>query len=434
MKKVLHVLMAACMIAACTSPRQAPKDTISFKTSSDDTLPAPYETKSVMNFSNVIGWENGKTPLAPKGFTVVKYAEGFENPRWLYVLPNGDLLVAESNSNHSVPKKVGAVIIGANKSNNLNKSADRITLLRDSNGDGVPEQRETFLKDLNQPLGMLLLGNHFYVANTNAVWRFPYQANATRISDQGTKIIDLPAGKHNRHWTRNIIANAEGTKIYVAVGSGSNVAEHGIDEELLKANILEMNPDGSAMRVFASGLRNPVGMDWAPGTNTLWTVVNERDELGDNLVPDYLTSVQENGFYGWPYVYFGQHKDPRMKDAPAVVENTLVPEVNLGPHTASLGLAFYNKETFPEKYRGGAFIGQHGSWNRSELSGYKVVFVPFSNGKPSGPVEDFLTGFIADLENEKVYGRPVGVVVMEDGSLLVADDVSNTIWKVSTGK
>jgi glucose/arabinose dehydrogenase len=345
------------------------------------------------------------------------------------------VLVAESNSFHPLYEKIGAVVIGANKSNNLNKSADRITLLRDTNGDGIPDIRETFLAGLNQPFGMLMLGKWFYVANTDALWRFPYEDGQARITGEGEKIIDLPAGKHNRHWTRNIIANKNGSKIYIAVGSGSNIGEHGMENEILKAAILEINPDGSEQRVYASGLRNPVGMGWAPGTNVLWTVVNERDELGDNLVPDYLTSVKENGFYGWPYFYYGQHKDDRVKEpAPEIAEKTIVPDVQLGSHTASLGLLFYDRKTFPSKYQNGAFISQHGSWNRSVLSGYKVVFVPFSKGKPSGPPEDFLTGFVADLDKEKVHGRPVGLALLPDGSLLVADDVSNTIWKVSASQ
>lgn len=399
-----------------------------------DTLPAPYATKSVRNFSNVIGWKEGKTPIAPKGFVVTKYADGFENPRWMYITPNGDVLVAQANSNHSVLEQVGGSLIGANKSNNLSKSANTIILLRDANKDGIPEVRETFLtNDLNQPFGMLIIGKWLYVANTNALMRYPYKAGQTKITEKGQKIIDLPAGEHNRHWTRNIITNADSSKIYIAIGSGSNVAENGIENELLKADILEINPDGSGMKIFASGLRNPVGMGWAPGTKTLWTVVNERDELGDDLVPDYLTSVQKDGFYGWPYAYFGKHEDPRVKEKkPELVNKTIVPEVALGSHTASLGLAFYTHTAFPKKYHNGAFIAQHGSWNRSVLSGYKIIFIPFSNGKPSGKPEDFLTGFIANLEKNEVYGRPVGVVVMPDGSLLITDDTSNTIWRVST--
>lgn len=400
-----------------------------------DTLPEPFATKSVSNFSNVIGWKDGQKPKAPEGFTVSQYATGFDNPRWICETPNGDILVAESNTNYSVPKQIGATIIGAGRSNNLSKSADRITLLRDNNRDGIPEERDTFLSNLNQPFGMLFLNGYFYVANTDALWRYPYKAGETRLSAQGQKILDLPAGKHNQHWSRNIIANKQGTKIYIAIGSASNIGEHGMEYEISRAAIMEINPDGSQQRIYASGLRNPVGMDWAPGTQILWTVVNERDELGDDLVPDYFTSVQENGFYGWPYSYFGQHTDPRVKEPkPEMVKNAIVPDIPLVAHTATLGLAFYKGTAFPAKYREGAFIAQHGSFNRSVLSGYKVLFVPFKKGKPVGPPEDFLTNFIADLDHEKVRGRPVGVFILKDGSMLVTDDTSNTIWHIEATK
>lgn len=401
-----------------------------------DSLGAP--TKSYGNYSKVIGWKDGQTPIAPPGFKVTKYADGLKNPRWMYVTPNGDVLVAQSNSNYSLLKQIGATLKGVWRSNNLKHSANIITLLRDSNKDGIPDLRETFLsKDngLNQPFGMLVIGNWFYVANTNAVLRYPYKAGQTKITGKGEKIVDLPAGKHNRHWSRNIIANSDNSKIYIAVGSGSNIAENGIENELLRANILEVNPDGSDLRVFAAGLRNPVGMGWAPGTKTLWTVVNERDGLGEDLVPDYLTSVKENGFYGWPYTYFGQYEDVRVKETkPELVKKTLVPDFPLGSHTASLGLAFYTGNSFPEKYKNGAFIAQHGSWNRKIISGYCVIFVPFKDGKPSGKSEDFLTGFIVDPEKDIVRGRPVGVIVMPNGDLLVTDDKTNTVWRVSTTK
>ena len=401
-----------------------------------DSLGAP--TKSYGNFSKVIGWKDGQTPIAPPGFTVTKYADGFKNPRWMYVTPNGDVLVAQSNSNYSLLKQIGATLIGVWRSNNLKHSANIITLLRDSNKDGVLDLRETFLSKnngLNQPFGMLVIGNWFYVANTNAILRYPYKAGQTKITEKGEKIVDLPAGKHNGHWSRNIIANRDNSKIYIAVGSGSNIAEYGIANERLRANILEVNPDGSELRVYGAGLRNPVGMGWAPGTNTLWTVVNERDGLGDNLVPDYLTSVKKNGFYGWPYTYFGQHQDMRVKESkPELVKKTLVPDFPLGAHTASLGLEFYTGTSFPEKYRNGAFIAQHGSWNRKIISGYRVIFVSFKDGKPSGKSEDFLSGFIVDPKKDIVRGRPVGVIVMPNGDLLVTDDKTNTIWRVSATK
>lgn len=373
-------------------------------------LPAPYNSESVTNRPEEAGWPDGKLPVAPAGFTVTRFANKLKSPRWTYEGPNGDIFVAESATKNS---------------------ADRITVFRDVNKDGVPEMREIFLEKLNKPLGMLILRNYFYVANTNGLFRYPYTVGDLKIKGEGKKILDLPAGGYNNHWTRNLLANADGSKIYISVGSASNVAEHGMDEEVRRANILEINPDGSGERIYASGLRNPVGMDWAPETNLLWTAVNERDKLGDDLVPDYITSVKEGGFYGWPYAYFGQNKDPRLKgEGSDLVARAIVPEVPVGAHTASLGLAFYDKTKFPEKYQGGAFIGQHGSWNRSTLSGYKVVFVPFKNGKPNGKVEDFLSGFI---ENEKkVFGRPVGVTVLEDGSLLVCDDSGNTIWRVQS--
>lgn len=396
-----------------------------------DTLPEPFATKSSMNFSKVVGWGELK-PAAPPGFTVYKYADGFQNPRWMYITPNGDVLVAESNANYTLIQKAGAVIVGANRADDLTHSADRITLLRDTNNDGMPDFKDTLLTGLNQPFGMLVLGKWLYVANTDALLRFPYEPGKTRITEKGEKLMDLPAGKYNRHWTRNIITNRDQSKIYIAVGSGSNIAENGFENEVLRANILEINPDGTGMRIYASGLRNPVGMDWAPGTNTLWAAVNERDELGDNLVPDYLTDVKEGGFYGWPYAYFGKHIDPRIKDKqPKLVAKSIKPAVDLGSHTASLGLLFYNKKSFPTKYQGGAFIAQHGSWNRSVLAGYKVIYIPFEKGKPSGPAGDFLTGFIADISKEKVHGRPVGLAVLPDGSLLVTDDVSNVVWRVA---
>lgn len=395
-------------------------------------LPAPYATESAKNFSTVVGWSNGKTPTAPAGFQVTMYANKLLNPRWIYVASNGDVLVAEANTETKGVKKVVNAVSGKAKSERTGESANRITLLRDSDKDGKPDQQTVFLAGLNRPFGMLILNNFFYVANTDGLWRYPYQEGQTKITAKGEKIAALPAGGYNNHWTRNVIANADGSKLYVSVGSGSNVGENGMEHEVRRAAILEMNPDGSGERIYASGLRNPVGMDWSPSTKTLWTAVNERDELGDELVPDYLTSVREGGFYGWPYAYFGSNEDPRRKDErPDLVKKTIVPDVPLGAHTASLGLAFYDGKAFPEKYRNGAFIGQHGSWNRSTLSGYKVVFVPFRNGKPSGKPEDFLIGFVSDLKKSKVYGRPVGMNILPDGSLLVADDVSNTLWRVA---
>ena len=402
-------------------------------------LPAPYITKSVKNYSKVVGWADGKTPTAPAGFTVTEFARDLRSPRWIYVAPNGDVFVAESNTEpKTVKKKVTSVVTGQSKSQPSGESANRITLLRDTNKDGKPELRETFLTGLNQPFGMLVLGNSFYAANTDGLLQFPYQPGQTKMTAAGKKILDLPAGGYNNHWTRNLLASPDGKKIYISVGSGSNVGENGMGNEVRRANILEINPDGTGERIYASGLRNPVGMDWQPtstGKPVLYTAVNERDELGDDLVPDYLTSVKEGAFYGWPYSYYGQNEDPRRKgERPDLVKKAVMPDVPLGAHTASLGLAFYDgkpgsQSEFPQKYRNGAFIGQHGSWNRSEFSGYKVVFVPFEGGKP-GKSEDFLTGFVTGKDKD-VYGRPVGVAVLPDGSMLVADDAGSRIWRVA---
>ena len=401
-----------------------------------DTLPAPYQTKSVKNFSKVTGWKNGEMPIAPKGFTVTKFADGLQHPRWIYVAKNGDVFIAESNTILKGILKFGAKISRKIKTQHIGESANRITMFRDTDKDGIPDKRFVFAESLNQPFGMLILNNHFYVANTDALLRFTYKSGDTILTGKGEKIVSLPAGKHNRHWARNIITNSDASKIYISVGSGSNVAEKGLDNEIRRACILEVNLDGTGEKIYASGLRNPNGMDWAPGTNTLWTAVNERDELGDELVPDYLTSVKEGGFYGWPYAYFGQHEDPRMKDfaRPDLVNKSIAPDLSLGSHTASLGLVFYDKEAFPSKYQNGVFIAQHGSWNRKELSGYKVVFVPFKNGKPSGALEDFLTGFkVEGSDDSEVRGRPVDVALLADGSMLVTDDVSNTVWRVDYG-
>ncbi len=400
-----------------------------------DTLARPYATGSAKNFSKVENW-SVKTPHAPPDFTVTKFADGLDHPRWIYVAENGDIFVAESNTILKGITKIGARLSRKIKTQHIGTSVNRITMFRDADKNGSPEKRYVFMKGLNQPFGMLILGGHFYVGNTDALMEYDYTLGDTIIISKGKKIVSLPAGKYNRHWTRNIITNANHDKIYIGVGSGTNIAEKGLDNEVRRADILEVNPDGSDEHIYAAGLRNPVGMGWAPGTKTLWAAVNERDELGDELVPDYLTSVKENGFYGWPFSYYGQHEDPRMKDnpQPGLVAKAIVPDIPLGSHTASLGLVFYEKNVFPEKYRDGAFITQHGSWNRSVLSGYKVVFVPFRNGKPSGKPEDFLTGFINDLSKSEVYGRPVGIAVLADGSMLVSDDVSNTIWRISYAK
>lgn len=399
-------------------------------------LPKPYATKSSVKFSKVVGWPEGQTPKAPEGFEVLKFASGLNNPRWIYVGPNGDIFVSEATKETKGVKKVGEKIIGKSASQNSEVSANRITVFRDTNQDGKPDLQEVFLENLNMPFGMLIVKGYFYVANSAGLWRYPYKEGSTKLTTKGEKILDLPAGGYNNHWTRNILANVSGSKIYVSVGSGSNVGENGMEHEVRRANILEINPDGSGEKIYASGLRNPVGMAWNPVTNDLWTAVNERDKLGDDLVPDYITSVKEGGFYGWPYAYFGNNEDPSFEGdkRPDLVQKSIVPDVPLGSHTASLGLAFYDRKAFPEKYHNGAFVGQHGSWNRSELSGYKVLFVPFVNGKPTGTHVDFLSGFVSDLDKSEVYGRPVCVVVLPNGALLVSDDASNTLWYVAVKK
>lgn len=435
----LSALALSIAIAGCgqnqTDQQQTGRDTINLDSAWAPTfaLPEPDTNASKNNFSDIIGWPDGKTPLAPAGFTVSKFADGLQSPRWIYQAPNGDIFITESATETSLLKKAGQILSGKAKSNQQKPSANRITILRDANKDGKPELTKVFLTGLKQPLGMLVLGDFFYVANTDGLVRYPYKVGDTQLNPTtGKKIVNLPAGGYNNHWTRNIIANADGSKIYISVGSGSNVGENGMEHEVRRAAILEVNPDGSGERIYAEGIRNPVGMDWAPGSSTLWTAVNERDGLGDDLVPDYLTSVKEGAFYGWPYSYFGKNEDPRLKGkAPELVTKTVVPDVPLGSHTASLGLSFYDKKVFPSKYHNGAFIGQHGSWNRSRLVGYKVVFVPFLNGRPSGEPEDFLTGFIAPGNKSEVYGRPVGVATLLDGSILVADDASNVIWRIA---
>jgi glucose/arabinose dehydrogenase len=402
-----------CLILAATlSQCGAQKKNISSGGQPATKLPAPYATPSVKKNSRVIGWPAGRTPIAPEGFVVTKFAGGLKSPRWFHILPSGEILVAESQTNRR-------------------NSANDIILLKDTDGDGIADVKKVFMSGLNQPLGMLVWKEWFYVGNTDGIYRYPYKAGQQEIREKGEKILDLTPGGYNNHWTRNIISNADGTKFYVSTGSGSNNAEHGIESEYRRACILEINPDGSGEKLFASGLRNPIGIAWEPTTGKLWTVVNERDDLGDELVPDYLTMVKEGGFYGWPYAYFGPNEDPRMKgQRPDLVAKTIVPDVSMGAHTACLGLAFYTGSSFPRRFQGGAFVGEHGSWNRSAFAGYKVAFVPFANGRPSGPPEDFLTGFIADESKNEVYGRPVGVAFLPDGSMLVADDAGNTIWRI----
>jgi glucose/arabinose dehydrogenase len=397
------------------------------------TLPTPRKERiPTVHIARAKGWPEGATPKAAPGFQVNAYAAGFDHCRWLYVLPNGDVLVAETDQPSGRRTSLRGLAMRAvmNRAGSGLPSANRITLLRDAEGDGIAEIRTTFLENLHSPFGMTLLGGRLYVANTDAVVSFPYEVGQTRIASPGEKLVDLPAGPINHHWTKDIIASPDGTRLYVTAGSNSNVAEDGMQVEKDRAAVLEVSPETGQFRIFASGLRNPNGLSWHPDTGELWVVVNERDEIGSDLVPDYMTSVKDGGFYGWPYSYFGQHVDERVKpQRPDLVARALVPDYALGNHTASLGLTFYTGDLFPPRYRHGAFIGQHGSWNRKPRSGYKVLFVPFENGKPSGPPEDILTGFVS--ESGEAWGRPVGVVVDKSGALLVADDVGNVVWRVS---
>jgi glucose/arabinose dehydrogenase len=400
-------------------------------------LPAPEKSLvPVIQVATAKGWPAGAKPVAAPGTTVAAMATGLDHPRWLYVLPNGDVLVAETNA---PPKPEDGKGIKAKFMKMFMKkagagapSANRITLLRDANGDGVAETRTLFLEGLNSPFGMALVGDQLYVANTDAVMRFPYTPGATRIEVAGSKLTDLPGGPLNHHWTKNLIASPDGSKLYVTVGSNSNVAEHGMDKEEGRAAIWEVDTKTGAKRLFATGLRNPNGLAWEAGSGTLWTVANERDELGNNLVPDYLTSVRSGGFYGWPYSYFGQHVDDRVKPPrPDLVAKAIPPDYALGAHVAALGLAASDGNTLPKAFASGMFIGEHGSWNRKPPAGYKVVFVPFAGGKPAGLPVDVLTGFLS-RDGAEAYGRPVGVAIDKRGALLVADDVGNVVWRVTS--
>ena len=399
----------------------------------DPTLPAPKQSLiPTVNIAPAVGWKAGQAPIAPAGMKVQAFARGLDHPRWIYKLPNGDVLVAESNKQPKPAKTIRAVV--------MNKvmavagagvpSADRITLLRDADHDGIAELKTTFLKDLTSPIGMALIGNKFYVANTDGVVVFPYQTGQQEITAKAQQVATLPAGKRNHHWTKGMVASADGKKLFVSVGSNSDHGENGMTEELNRAGILQVDIATGKSSVFASGLRNPVGIDFDPSNGSLWTVVNERDELGGDLVPDYLTSVKQGAFYGWPYTYYGDKLDPRVKpQRPDLAAKSIKPDYALGSHTAPLGLTFAKGAKLGGQYTNGAFIGQHGSWNRKPRSGYKVIFVPFVNGKPQTPPLDILSGFID--KNDNALGRPVGVEIDQDGALLVADDVGNVIWRVS---
>ncbi|MCP8688260.1 PQQ-dependent sugar dehydrogenase [Marinobacterium sedimentorum] len=407
----------------------------SFGVGATPTLPAPkHALVPTVKIAPAIGWPADKKPVSVNGLQVNAFAKDLDHPRWLYVLPNGDVLVAETNAPYKPDdnKGIKGWVMGLimKRAGAAEPSANRITLLRDSDGDGVADMQSVFLEHLNSPFGMALVGDNLYIANSDAVLRFPYRAGDTRITASGNKLIDLPAGTINHHWTKNIIANPDGSKLYVTVGSNSNIAENGMDVETDRAAIWVVDIDKDTHHIFARGLRNPNGMAWEPVTGKLWTVVNERDELGNDLVPDYLTSVTEGGFYGWPYSYYGQHIDTRVEpQRPELVATAIAPDYALGSHVAPLGLTSSVGNTLSPIFANGMFIGEHGSWNRKPPSGYKVVFIPFFNGKPSANPIDVVSGFLN--EKGEAYGRPVGVTIDKTGALLVADDVGNTVWRVS---
>jgi glucose/arabinose dehydrogenase len=433
--QLIFIIALAGGLAACgeTSSLQ-----VSDGTGPSPKLPEPNKTLiPTVNIAPAIGWPQGKKPVAAAGTQVVAFAENLEHPRWLYVLPNGDVLVAETNapSKSDDSNGVRGWIMGKvmGRAGAGVPSPNRITLLRDKDHDGVAETRTVFLENLNSPFGMTLVGKDLYVADTDRLLRFHYENGETAIKSQPIKVVDLPGGTRNHHWTKNVIASKDGSKLYVTVGSNSNVGENGMDQEEGRAAIWEVDRATGNHRIFASGIRNPNGLAWEPQSGALWTAVNERDEIGSDLVPDYITSVKDGGFYGWPYSYYGQHVDVRVEPQnPDLVAKAIAPDYAVGPHTASLGLTFAEGSKLPAPFTQGAFIGQHGSWNRKPHSGYKVIFVPFSAGKPSGQPLDVLTGFLND--EGKAMGRPVGVVIDQQGGLLVADDVGNKVWRVSAAK
>jgi glucose/arabinose dehydrogenase len=420
-------------LAGCNDPQDTATAEQSYGASPE--LPAPQSSLiPTINVATATTWPGGAKPVATNGMAVSAFAAGLDHPRAVYVLPNGDVLVAESNA--PLKPDDGKGIRGwaqkwfQKQAGAVTPSANRITLLRDADGDGIAETRSVFISGLNSPFGMVLVGEDFYVADTDAIMKFPYHVGDTKIAAAGIKLADLPAGTINHHWTKDLTASPDGTKLYATIGSNSNVGENGIEAEKDRADVLEVDRESGKWRVFASGLRNPNGPSWQPQSGQLWVTVNERDELGDNLVPDYMTSVKDGAFYGWPYSYYGQHVDTRMQpQRPDMVAKAIAPDYALGAHTASLGLTFNTGNQFPPEMQGGAFIGQHGSWNRKPRAGYKVIFVPFRDGKPAGKPQDILTGFLND--KGEAQGRPVGVRIDKQGALLVADDVGNTVWRVT---
>ena len=390
-----------------------------------------------MHLASVVGWKDGETPTVPEGLQIEALATGLQHPRSLYVMPNGDILVVESKSPGTDPiKRPKDLVMGwveslVTSGNTEGEPSNQITLLRHTNGDGKPVEKSIFLDHLNSPFGVALVGSDLYVANTDAIVRYTYNVGNTKPATPGTVLTPLPGGPIDHHWTKSLVASSDGSLLYVGVGSNSNITENGMEAEKNRAAIWQVDRASGRWRIFASGLRNPNGLSWEPETGALWTVVNERDELGPNLVPDYMTSVKDGAFYGWPYSYYGQHLDPRVKpQRPDLVAKAIPPDYALSSHVAPLGLAFYTADSLPQKYRGGAFIGEHGSWDRQHFNGYKVVFVPFSAGRPNGKAEDVVTGFLNGQGEAR--GRPVGLAVDKSGALLIADDVGNTVWRVTS--
>ncbi len=432
------VLVAIGMLGALSACSTSTLLTVKQGSGPSPVLPAPDPALlPVVKIAQAVGWPEDMLPSVAAGLQVQRFASDLDHPRWLYVLPNGDVLVAESNAppDSSAIKGIKGLVMSAamKKAGAGVPSANRITLLRDADGDGVAEFRSVLLSGLNSPFGMALVGARLYVANADALLEFPYRDGDTRITAPGRMLAELPHGPGplNHHWTKSLVASADGARLYVGVGSNSNIADGGMDKEINRAAILEIDRHTGSSRVFASGLRNPVGLAWNPDSGMLWVVVNERDELGNDLVPDYLTSVQDGAFYGWPWSYFGQHLDPRVRPVRQdLAASALVPDFALGPHVAPLGLSFSSGNALPPRFADGAFVGLHGSWNRKPPSGYEVIFVPFDRGRPIGPIETVLGGFVAP--NGDAWGRPVGVVIDVDGALLVADDVGNVVFRVST--
>jgi glucose/arabinose dehydrogenase len=428
----IAVVAATLCLAGCNESAPDPKTQIG----ANPDLPAQQRyLVPPMHVASVVGWKPQETPTVAEGLQVKALATGLQHPRSIYVLPNGDMLVVESKPPGTEPIKRPKDLImkwvqSWATSGGEGGESNRITLLRDADGDGVPELKTTFLEHLHSPFGVALVGNDLYVANTDAIVRYPYNTGDTKITAAGTTLTELPGGPIDHHWTKSLVANEDGSLLYVGVGSNSNITENGIQAEKDRAAIWEVDRATGRSRIFASGLRNPNGLSWEPQTHALWAVINERDELGPNLVPDYMTSVKDGAFYGWPYSYYGQNVDPRvMPQRPDLVAKAIPPDYALSSHVAPLGMTFYTGNSFPASYRGGAFIGEHGSWNRPQLNGYKVVFVPFENGKPNGAAQDVVTGFLNS--DEKARGRPVGLAIDKSGSLLIADDVGNTVWRVS---